>query len=507
MGVTDYSVMTLHSEFLLLVLLTPSGLSLESTCEEFKDRVLCAPQDWTDVISVISDLDSEIQCQDECTKKDSCHFFTYATLQDGGSRCVLSKTCSHTRSCVEIDHCVFSVSGPSLPEITDACCHQFQDHVACDPKHQIDEIFDINSDKECQEVCRETTGCNHWTLIGSSVCFLYTECGVLHSCNSCTSGPGYPPLDQCKETHTVNTLLLGGGTDTEYYSTSMEVITSTGVCTPNLPPIPVGRTNAGAVLINNKLLYCGGYGGDHHYHGSCHSYHLGRGETVWREEPQMVRTRSWFSLSLVGDTVYAVGGAKAGEGQDTVESYTEEGGWTLEGEMRMDKWRYQHCSVVRETEIIILGGRYGSSVSSSSVQSINTYKPEGWKSMKSMKTARYGHGCIVWTFDKTGIVIAGGYNSDSGYLASVEFYSYSEDTWIQLGSLLTPRILHSVTAVSGMLVVSGGENWNTNSNSNYREYYLSSVEYYNETRSEWEVLTNLTEGRQWHSGVSVPAKL
>merc|ERR1711962_348685 len=101
MGVTDYSVMTLHSEFLLLVLLTPSGLSLESTCEEFKDGVLCAPQDWTDVISVISDLDSEVQCQDQCTKKDSCHFFTYATLQDGGSRCVLSKTCSHTRSCIE----------------------------------------------------------------------------------------------------------------------------------------------------------------------------------------------------------------------------------------------------------------------------------------------------------------------------------------------------------------------------------------------------------------------
>merc|ERR1711962_221134 len=99
---------------------------------------------------------------------------------------------------------------------------------------------------------------------------------------------------------------------------------------------------------------------------------------------------------------------------------------------------------------------------------------------ESMKTPRYGHGCTVWTFDQTGIVIAGGVG-DSGYLGSVEFYSYSEDTWIQLGSLLTPRYLHSVTAVSGMLVVSGGDS-----------RYPTSVEYYNETRSEWEVLTNLT---------------
>merc|ERR1712215_585737 len=78
----------------------------------------------------------------------------------------------------------------------------------------------------------------------------------------------------CEETHTVNTLLLGGRTDTEEYTTSMEVITSTGVCTPKLPPIPVPRQYAGAVLIHSKILHCGGYGSDHKYHGSCNSYEL-----------------------------------------------------------------------------------------------------------------------------------------------------------------------------------------------------------------------------------------
>ena len=219
---------------------------------------------------------------------------------------------------------------PGVLCLESSCCQQFQDNVACDPKHQIEQIFDINSDKECQEVCREKKGCSHWTLFGSSVCFLYTDCGLPHSCNYCTSGKGYPPLDQCKETHPVNTLLLGGTTETGGFSTSMEVITSTGVCTPKLPPIPVGRTHASAVLIHNKLLYCGGYNRD--AMRSCHSYQLGEGETVWREEPQMVHTRGYFSLSLVGDTVYAVGGA-GDKYEDTVESYTEEGGWTLEGKM------------------------------------------------------------------------------------------------------------------------------------------------------------------------------
>jgi len=296
----------------------------------------------------------------------------------------------------------------------------------------------------------------------------------------------------------VNTLLLGGNTDTEEYTTSMEVITSTGVCTPKLPQIPLPRTCAAAVLINSMILYCGGT----HvpiYHRSCNSYQLGGGDTVWREEPGMVRTRSSFSLSLVGQTVYAVGGR--GDGGNTVESYTEEVGWRLEGEMRMDTRRYGHCTVVMDSSLVVNGG---SSPYSSSVHAIDTFNvTAGWTSMESMKTPRYGHGCDVWTHEgNTGFVVAGG-DSDSGALGSVEFYSYRDHSWIQLGSLVTPRVWHSVTAVNGMLVVSGGEFGGHGEN-----YTLpTSVEYFNVTRSEWVVLTNLREGRMVHSEVSILAKL
>merc|ERR1712002_479915 len=144
---------------------------------------------------------------------------------------------------------------------------------------------------------------------------------------------GFSLESTCEEPHTVNTILLGGGTETEGITGSMEVITSTGVCTPKLPPIPVKRLYAGAVLIHSKLLYCGGSVSDDAKWSqrSCHSYELGGGDTEWREEPHMVKERAYLSLSFVGQTAYAVGGVNFDGDHDTVESYTEEGGWRLEG--------------------------------------------------------------------------------------------------------------------------------------------------------------------------------
>merc|ERR1712126_432892 len=102
----------------------------------------------------------------------------------------------------------------------------------------------------------------------------------------------------------------------------------------------------------------------------------------------MVHARSVFSLSVVSDITYAVGGWGGGDlYHDTVESYTEEGGWTLEGEMRMDKWRAEHCTVVMNSSLVVTGGGYGSSPYSVDVIDTNNVSA-GWSSMESMKTGR-----------------------------------------------------------------------------------------------------------------------
>merc|ERR1712126_1557 len=303
-------------------------------------------------------------------------------------------------------------------------------------------------------------------------------------------------LGQCQETEIDNSLLLGGYYTYFHYSNSMELITSTGVCTPRIPPIPVQRAYAAAVLIHNKILYCGGdtFSDGHH---SCHSYQLGGQITHWRDEPRMLYIRSYFSLNLVAHTVFAIGGESLLiDPHDTVESYTEETGWILEEGMVMDKWRSRHCSIVLDQQLIIVGGFYGSRSSSSSVQAIDiSNKTGGWRNLESMKTARYHHGCNVWTQEKqTGIVVAGGYGGRGYYLGSVEFYSYTDHRWTQLGSLVTPRVDHSVGAMGGILVVIGGED----------KFRTTSVEYFNDTLSEWEVMTYMEVERSRHASVSLP---
>merc|ERR1719153_1895105 len=100
-----------------------------------------------------------------------------------------------------------------------------------------------------------------------------------------------------------------------------------------------------------------------------------------------------------------------------------------------------------DTSLVVIGGYYGSESPSSSVEAIDTNNMSaGWSSMESMKTKRLLHGCDVWTHeDNTGFVVAGGYGGVSEVIGSVEFYSYRDHRWIQLGSLVTPRVMHSVT--------------------------------------------------------------
>merc|ERR1719158_297449 len=297
-----------------------------------------------------------------------------------------------------------------------------------------------------------------------------------------------------------NTLLLGGITDTEYWATSMELITDTGVCTPKLPPIPVGRHSAAAVLINSKILYCGGRDIDGTYHQSCHSYKLGEGDTNWEEEPGMVRGRIEFSMSVVGDLVYAVG--TGGIHGNTVEYFNYEStssSWREDSYMGMDRHRYGHCSIVWGQDIVILGG-ITLDGPSNSVQAIDTSnKPKGWRYMASMETPRYGHGCHVWTYEgHTGILVAGGDDGRS-VLSSVEMFLPTTNSYLALPSLVSPRLYYSLSVIGANLVVAGG--WNQNGE------ILSSIEYCNITDSEWNVGNNITVVRSNHSGVSVPVEL
>ena len=106
-----------------------------------------------------------------------------------------------------------------------------------------------------------------------------------------------------------------------------------------------------------------------------------------------------------------------------------------------------------------------------------------------MNTGRFYHACQEGDFDgKMGIFVSGGFQTEA--LDSVEFYVASDNKWIYLGNMQTPRYLHSVSLVNGNLTAAGGYGG------------ITSIEKIDETG--WRITGALEDGRERHAAVSLP---
>ena len=306
-----------------------------------------------------------------------------------------------------------------------------------------------------------------------------------------------------------HTLLLGGDTPSDDYSATLELITPNLACTPNMPILPVRRQSASATVLGSTIFYCGGYlaGFTPEYHGTCHSYLLGKEGERWEEEESMNHARRYFSLTVINDRIYAVGGQTDKGKQNSVESFSHSTGWQIEESMQMANYRYLHCSVALGTRLIVLGGRLGSEAQSLSVQAFDTSLASlnttaSWENLANMNYARESFGCSVGVFEGLeGIYAAGSYD----YPTLVEFYAPDIDAWRNIDPLNTGRSYHTLTIINGQMVVAGGNN------------EITSVETLNGT--EWVETNNLKVhfshfpcnfiflkvGRDMHAAVVVPA--
>ena len=194
----------------------------------------------------------------------------------------------------------------------------------------------------------------------------------------------------------------------------------------------------------------------------------------------MNHARRYFSLTVIKDRIYAIGGHNDYGYQSSVESFSHATGWRIEESMQMTNYRWIHCSVALGTKLIVLGGRFGStSTASKSVQAFDTSlatlnTTAGWEDLANMNYARQMFGCSVGVFEGLeGIYAAGSYDHPT----LVEFYLPNIDTWRNIGALSTGRYYHSLTMINGQMVVAGGEN------------HITSVETLNGT--EWVETNNL----------------
>lgn len=434
-----------------------------------------------------------------------CSYFMFLEFTKGGDTdCFLLRACdtNSTSGCADQPDCQMAISGPVTPSLTDSCCREFQE-VQCEDQYEVGHLFEVSGELACQRLCRHELSCSFWTLLGDE-CFLYSDCGTPELCNYCSSGSAFPDLTTCTSHQAHYTLLLGGDTSENNYTSTLEMITSSDVtCTPDMPDLPVGKQAASSTLLGSSIFHCGGFDGvaAWDYEGTCFSFLLGTESARWEEEESMKYPRWSFGLTTIEERLYATGGYNSWASYSSVESFSHETGWVIEDSMELVDFmglplpRYHHCSVALGSWLVVLGGRVGGSLESSTVQVFDTNTSDaGWFFLDSMNAARAGLACLTGDFEgRLGIFVSGGQQLDTEILSSVEFYSAEENTWQELGGMSTARSYHSLTFVSRQMVVAGGEN------------EIASVETLDGT--DWVETNNLKVGRDHHAALSIPATL
>ena len=471
-----------------------TSVSLDSPCDEaLKYNTLC-DVNFKNLISLTPSIKNEVLCQTECEKTPNCSHYTFYTsaTQPATTSCALLRYCDYnsTTSCSKVPECKTAVSGSRTPAIKEACCAEFA--VQACRGEILAQHFQVPSPEKCQLICRDTDLCSFFTLLVGNICFLYSSCDETEPCSSCTTGPASPTWDQCKESISYETLLIGGWTNTDgSYSRNMELVTELLSCEPDMPKPPVGRYHAASAMLGRTILYCGGYLNIvPYYHAECYSYLLGKSGATWKPAASMNHPRYHFTIEVVQGQAFAIGGTSAWgttTGQ-TVEVFTPGDGWKVSDQMKMPSYRYYHCSATIDTRIIVIGGSYAGSTYSHSVIQFDLSAPEnGWTSLASLTYGRQNHACQVGNFQgQQGIFVTGG--SDNGHTL-VEFYLDVLNRWRKLPSMSSSRTYHTSSLIGNKIFVHGGSGAE------------SSQEMFNRT---WTSGTNLGISRRYHTSVSVP---
>ena len=467
-------------------------------CDLFHNERLCSLDSISDIVGTISGIENEAECQNRCTLDPACNHFMFIAFTNKDSKCFLLVKCtSDSKTCSDLEDCSNVITGPKTPALEEACCNELQD-VICENESEIDHSYDITNSTECQTLCQNTIGCRYWSLYGQ-ICFLYNACTTPSTCTLCFSGSAFPDLSICQAVEDgFHTLILGGWTSQDFYSSSVELVTPHRTCTPSMDQLPVSRVRAAATVLGSRVFYCGGY--DHQYQKSCYSVELDVEHPVWQEEASMTTERRDFGLTAVGDTLFATGGFYGSAlAHSSVEVFTYGEGWRQWLKLEMTTSKYSHCSVALGTWLYTIGGiihRTGDSFTSDFVETYDTSSTSSttkWERRASLLQKRHAHGCHADVFEgQEGIYVAGGFDG-IGDLSSTEFYNAEMDRWQTLGSLQTARPYSHVTLLGKQIMVGGGGKLDI----------LDSVEIFN--GSTWHESSKLGMGRSYHAAVSITA--
>lgn len=319
---------------------------------------------------------------------------------------------------------------------------------------------------------------------------------------TCSSG-SWDSVLQCVRPGAM--LVVGGRSDTYGVLSSVELLTSGGVCRGAVPSIPAMRWKmVAATLGGDTVLVCGGINFLGDPKTTCWALQLqpppGTKDTFtpsWREMEGLSVPRDAAAWAAEGGSLFVMGGSLGPLSGYTASVEVWDGeSWAVGPNLSSS--RASHCAVGLGNGSIIVTGGYGAL---RAVQRLDI-SSRTWTDLPSLNPLRAQHGCALVELEgRRGVLVAGG-DSGGTRLNDVRFLALDPAaTWTRLADLNTARWGRpSIGVIGGRITVVGG--WDG-------VKALSSVEYYDEKSETWQTsrISRLSTDRRWAAATQINTKL
>lgn len=418
----------------------------------------CSP-DGDSLIDTITNVDTEVLCQELCQIKSGCGFYTWYDHSTS-----MPRICLHFTACNDPEPCTGCHSAPpSCPSTPNPTS----------PKPP--------SPEDCSSLAANPP--DHGTLecytsgSGKDECYLFCDPGYA------TTGPSVVPCTRSAEATVLScepsVVLITGGDQAvqqvEVYSSS------TNSCRISLPSLNGPFSDHTLDYVDGHVLLCGGST----YSDMCFTL---LPDLSWSPHSNLTRSRSHQASATCRDSLLLMGGDDS-----STEVWSPSTGW-LAGEA-LPQGTLDGCATrISATEMLLTGGHHCPTCSF-----IFNRESSEWRQVGDLGEGRSSHGCASYISPEDGkvrVLVAGGWSGHN--IRTAEVFNPATERWRVVGDLSSPRRgLSLQTAEGGRVVALGGR---------YSQA-VADVDIFDPEVEIWEAGFPLLRRRAYHASTSVPPSM